>query len=111
MDKEYWKKRVALYDELLSQVPEIERKGKTSPYTSDNGYMFSQVNKAGEIGIRLPKEFRKVHADELGEEVFRSYGAVMRDYVLIPEAILQSPEKFAFYIREGHKFVNSLEPK
>ena len=53
------------YDELLSKCPDIDRKGKSMPYTSANGHMFSQVNKAGELGIRFSKEgtaslFRKV---------------------------------------------------
>jgi hypothetical protein len=48
--------RLALYDRLVSKRPEIERKGKTVPHTSANGYMFSLVNKAGEIGIRFSKE-------------------------------------------------------
>lgn len=111
MEKDQWNKRVALYDDLLSHTPEIERKGKTVPYTSDNGYMFSIVNKEGEIGIRLPKDFRQAHVDDLGDQIFKSHGAVMRDYVLLPESILENPEKFAFYIRESHKYVNSLEPK
>ena len=111
MEKEHWKKQVAIYDELLGHVPEIERKGKTMPYTSDNGYMFSLVNKDGEIGIRLPKDFRQEHVEELGDQIFKSHGAVMHDYVLLPEAILQDPEKFAFYIRKSHKYVNSLKPK
>jgi hypothetical protein len=111
MDKGYWTKRLALYDELLTHTPEIERKGKNMIYTSDNGYMFSLLNKAGEIGIRLPKDFRKEHVDDLGDAIYKSYGAVMKDYVLIPEALLKNPEKFAFYLRESHKYVKSLKPK
>ena len=45
-----WKDRLALYDQLISKCPNFERKGKTMPYTSANGHMFSLLNKAGEIG-------------------------------------------------------------
>lgn len=44
-----WDKRLKIYDELVANSPRIERKGKTMPYTSANGYMFSLLNKAGEI--------------------------------------------------------------
>jgi len=44
------------YDELVSKCPRFERKGKAMVYTSANGYMFSLLNKAGEIGIRFSKE-------------------------------------------------------
>ena len=47
---------VSVYDELVALCPDFPRKGKTMPHTSSNGYMFSMVNKAGRIGIRLPKE-------------------------------------------------------
>ncbi len=111
MTKEDWKKRLALYDELISNTPEIERKGKTMPYTSENTYMFSLLNKDGEIGIRLSKELRQEYAGELGEEIYKSYGAVMKDYVLVPEAVLENPEKFSFYLRKSRDYVNSLEPQ
>ena len=49
-----------LYEKIVAQFPEIERKGKTMPYTSANGYMFSLLNKAGELGFRFSKERQKV---------------------------------------------------
>ncbi len=45
-----YEERRDLYDQLIARCPRIERKGKTMPYTSANGYMFSLLNKAGEIG-------------------------------------------------------------
>ena len=44
-----------IYDKLITEHPTIKRKGKTMPYTSANGYMYSFLNKAREIGVRLPK--------------------------------------------------------
>ncbi len=48
-----WEEQLTIYDQLVNLCPRFERKGKTMPFTSPNGYMFSQLNKAGEIGIRL----------------------------------------------------------
>lgn len=36
-----WQERVDLYDQLVAKCPRFERKGKTVPYTSANGPMFS----------------------------------------------------------------------
>lgn len=55
MPKREWEEKLAFYDGLIEEIPEFERKGKSMAYTSANGYMFSQLNKAGEIGIRLSK--------------------------------------------------------
>ena len=54
-----WKDKLAQYDKLIAACTDFERKGKTMPYTSANGYMFSLLNKDGETGIRLSKESGK----------------------------------------------------
>lgn len=46
------------YDSLLLNAG-FNRKGKTMPYTSHNGHMFTLYNKAGEMGIRFSKEKQK----------------------------------------------------
>ncbi len=51
-----WEEKLKIYDELISKCSRFGRFGKTMPYTSANGYMFSALNKAGEIGIRFSKE-------------------------------------------------------
>ena len=100
-----------LYDKLIEACPEIERKGKTSPYTSANGYMFSQLNKAGEVGIRLPKEEGEKLIRKYQTTLFKSYGAVMRGYVLVPNELLEDAGTLRKYLKIGHEYVKSLEPK
>ena len=39
--------KLALYDKLIETNTMIERKGKTTPYTSLNGHMFSFLDKTG----------------------------------------------------------------
>jgi len=51
-----WEKILSRYDELVENLP-FERKGKTVLYTSANGHIFSFINKDGEFGIRLGKEY------------------------------------------------------
>jgi len=45
--------KLALYEALIATHPKIERKGKSNPYTSVNGHMFSYLSKEGELGLRL----------------------------------------------------------
>ena len=80
-------------------------------YTSANGYMFSQLNKAAEIGIRLPKEAAaKFIAQHPGSGPFLSYGAVMRDYVLVPDDLLKDDQAMVAYLEESFAYVSSLPP-
>ena len=106
-----WKEKLIFYDQLIASAPEIERKGKTMLYTSANGYMFSLFNKACEIGIRLPKEVGKQFMEDHNTTIYKSYGAVMKDYVLIPESLYNNMELLTATLRQGHEYVLSLPPK
>lgn len=110
MDEKY-QRTLKLYDDLIGSHPDIERKGKTMPYTSVNGHMFSQINKAGELGLRLsPEEYDKFLTDHQSGP-FMSYGAVMREYVLIPESLLNDIEALSSYLDLSYQYVKSLKPK
>jgi hypothetical protein len=106
-----WKEKVKVYDALVSKCPRFERKGKTVPYTSANGYMFSLVNKEGEVGIRFSKEVQKKYLDKWDTTIFKSHNAVMQGYVLIPERMLKDLDSVAKYLNESYDYVMSLEPK
>src|SRR5210317_141705 len=95
-------KEVALYDELVSKCPRFERKGKTMPYTSANGYMFSLLNKAGEIGIRFSKEVQKKYMEEWETTIYKSYNSTMHGYVLVPDNMLQDLDSLAKYLDESY---------
>jgi len=107
-----WEEKLALYDAAIDLLPNIERKGKTMPYTAANGHMFSQLNKAGEIGIRLSKEDREQFITEYQTSLFTTYNTVMKEYVLVPESLLNDLSTIARYIEKGHQYVTtSLKPK
>lgn len=106
-----WKERLKLYDELVAKCERFERKGKTMPYTSANGYMFSLLNKAGEIGIRFSKDVQEKYMQEFNTTFYKSYGAVMKGYILIPEEMLKDLDKVAVYLDESYDYVMTLEPK
>lgn len=105
-----WNERLALYDRLIAMNSKFERKGKTMPYTSANGHMFSQLNKAGEIGIRLPEEKGARFMEEYEASPFMSYGAVMKEYVKVPDELLDNLDLLASYMDQGYEYVMSLKP-
>lgn len=100
---------LTLYDRVCAAA-EIERKGKGSPYTSSNGYMFSSLNKAGELGIRLPKDRQKELAQTHGAGPFKSYGATMRDYVCLTERMLADEKLIVSLLKESLTFVEAMPP-
>ena len=106
-----WEERLKTYDELVAKCPRFERKGKTVPYTSANGHMFSLLNKEGELGFRYSKEDQKKYIEEFGSDVLKSHGAVMQGYVLIPDAMLKDLDNVARYLNESYDYVMSLDPK
>ncbi len=106
-----WNTKLKVYDALVAKCSRFERKGKTMPYTSANGYMFSLYNKAGQIGIRFSKEVQEKYLKELNTTLYKSYGAVMRGYILIPEDMLKDLDNVAKYLDESYDYVMTLDPK
>lgn len=103
--------KLKVYDELVAKCSRIERKGKTMPYTSANGYMFSLFSKDCEIGIRFSKEVQEKYIEEWPTTIYMSYGAVMKGYVLIPEEMLKDLDSVVKYLDESYDYVMTLEPK
>ena len=106
-----YKERLQIFDDIVELCPGIERKGKTMPYTSANGYMFSLLNKDAELGFRFHNEDCKIFMEKHQTGIFKSHGAIMKDYVLIPENMLQEKELLADYLNKSFKYVMSLPPK
>ncbi len=105
-----WQDSFEKYKAIVEQAG-VELKGKTVPYTSDNGHMFSQLNKDGEIGIRLSKEEEKAFKEKFQADQFMSYGTKMHGYVKIPKELMDQTALVSKYLKSGHEYVLSLEPK
>jgi hypothetical protein len=106
-----YKESLALYDKLVSNCPRFERKGKTMPFTSANGYMFSQLNKDGELGIRFSDKIQEKYLKSLKTTPFKAYGAAMKGYVLIPESMWKDMKKLTKLLNESYDYVMSFEAK
>ncbi len=103
--------KIALFDKLISTIPEIERKGKTMPYTSHNGNMFSFLGKDGSMGLRLGKEERNEFLQKHKMELYVSYGAVMKEYVTVPDHLLEDTDAMKPYLEMSYAYVKTLKPK
>ncbi len=103
--------KLALYDKLVASYPAIERKGVTMPYTSHNGHMFSMLTKEGVLGIRLSREDREAFLENYESGPFRNYGAVMREYVRVPEDLLRNTDELTPYLGMSFEYIKSLKPK
>ena len=104
-------KDLKIYDAFVSKCTRFKRKGKTMPYTSANDYIFTLFNKAGEIGIRFSKEVQEKYITQFNTTIYKSYGAVMRGYILIPESMYSNTDLIVALLNESYDYVMSLDPK
>ena len=104
-------KKLKIYDELVSKCERFERKGKTMPYTSANGHMFSLFNKANEIGIRFSKDVQKKYIEKYDTTIYKSYNAVMQGYILINDSMLKDQKNVVKLLNESYDYVMSLPSK
>ena len=107
MDKE----KLKVYDVLVVNCERFDRKGKTMPYTSANGYMFSMLNKADQLGIRFSKEVQEKYFEKFNTSIFKNHGAVIKGYILISESMFEDIDKLVQLLNESYDFVMSLPPK
>jgi hypothetical protein len=105
------KEQVALYDKLITTIPEIERKGAANPYTSLNGNMFTLLHQSKTLAIRLPEKDRKHFLEKYRTTLFEAYGAVMHEYVTVPEPLLKDTNKLSQYLAVSYEYAKTLKPK
>ena len=103
--------KIDLFDRLIATNPEIIRKGVTNPYTSVNGHMFTHLSKTGTLGIRLPKEERDAFLEKYNTTLYKSYGAIMKEYVAVPDELLENTVELKEYLNISHAYTKSLKPK
>jgi hypothetical protein len=103
--------RLKLYDKLIESDPEIERKGKTVPYTSLNGHMFTFLSKEGIMGLRLSKEDRLEFIQEFNSKLIVQYGRIMKEFVEVPPDLLTNAKTLFKYLKKSINYILTLKPK
>jgi hypothetical protein len=100
-----------LYDKLLATNPKIERKGAANPYTSLNGHMFTYLNPSGTLALRLPEKEREVFLKKYKTTLFEAYGAVMKEYVTVPDSLLKNTKELGKHLEISIAYIKTLKPK
>jgi len=103
--------KLAVYEKIIASNPAIERKGDTIPYTSLNGNMFSLLGKDGSLGFRLSKDDRENFLKKYPSAVLVQYGAVMKEYVKIPDVLLGKTKELKKYFDLSYEYAKTLKPK
>jgi hypothetical protein len=103
--------KLDLYEKLVATISEIDRKGAANPYTSLNGHMFSYLNPSGTLALRLPKEERGTFLKKYKTTLFEAYGAVMKEYVTVPDALLKNTKALQPYFQMSVDYIRTLKPK
>ena len=102
---------LALYEAVVAANPEVKRKGAKNPYTSRNGHMFSFLDQTGSMSLRLPKDEREAFIEEHDTKLSFQYNTVMKEYVVIPDALLEDTETLSGYFNQTYEWIGTLEPK
>ena len=104
--------KLNLYKQLINSHPELELKGgKKLSYTSLNGNMFTQITKEGKVGLRLGKVDYDAFIADFNAQPLRSYGAVMREYVEVPDEMLADLDTLKPYLQLSYDYAQTLKPK
>ena len=102
--------QIALYDKLIATNPAIERKGDANPYTSLNGNMFTLLHQS-KLAIRLAENEREKFLKKYKTTLFEAYGTVMKEYVAVPDALLENTNELKKYLDLSYEYAKTLKPK
>ena len=103
--------KVVLYDKLIATMPKLERKGAANPYTALNGNMSTLLHQSKVLAIRLPEEEREKFIKRYKTSLFEAYGAVMKEYVSVPDALLSNTKELQKYLAKSYAYAKTLKPK
>ncbi len=99
------------YDDLVSGFAEIERKGKSMPYTSLNGNMFSYLGPDGTLALRLGQDERDTFISTHNTELDVQHGRIMKEYVRVPTRILMDASALKTAFQQSLDYAKTLKPK
>ena len=102
---------VERYERLVATSPDVERKGKTLPYTSLNGHMFSFLDGDGTIALRLSPADRQEFIERYDASLHEAHGTVMREYVSVPTSLAEDTAELAPWFERSRSYVAGLKPK
>ncbi len=103
--------RLELFDQLIAVYPEIERKGANNAYAAVNGNMFLLMQPSGSLAMRLPNASRREFLKKYKTKLYEAYGAIMNEYVTVPDGLLASTKELQKYLAESYAYAKTLKTK
>jgi TfoX/Sxy family transcriptional regulator of competence genes len=103
--------KLKLFDKLIAIRPEIERKGANNAYAAVNGNMFLLMQPDGVLAMRLPDDVREEFLKKYKAKLHEAYGAVMKEYVAVPDAVLGKTKELQKYVAVSYDYAKSLKAK
>jgi TfoX/Sxy family transcriptional regulator of competence genes len=103
--------KVELYEKLIATISGLERKGDVNPYTAINGNMFTLLHQSERLAIRLPEDKRQEFLKKHKTKLFEAYGAVMKEYVAVPDALLKNTKELKKYVEFSYEYAKTLKQK
>jgi TfoX/Sxy family transcriptional regulator of competence genes len=103
--------KLELFDQLIAVRPEIERKGANNAYAAVNGNMFLLMQADGVLAIRLPEDEREEFLKKYKAKLHEAYGAVMKEYVAVPEAVVGKTKEMQRYVAASYDYAKTLKAK
>lgn len=102
---------LALYAKLVATRPGVEKKGAAMPYTSHGGHMFSFITADGALALRLPADALEAFLTKYRTRLCEQHGAVMKEYAVVPAALLRRTDELATHFAQSHAYVADLPAK
>jgi hypothetical protein len=81
------------------------------PYTSRKGHMFSFLDPAGSVALRLPPDARQELIAQYQTSLAEQHGHTMKEYVLVPDALLDRTDELAAWLARSREWIGTLKPK
>lgn len=63
------------------------------------------------MGLRLPREAREESLTRDGTTLAQQHGRVMKEYVVVPEDLLERTGELAAWFDRSHEWIGTLKPK
>ena len=73
--------------------------------------MFTLLHQSQTLAIRLPAEERDKFLKKYKTTLFEAYGAVMKEYVKVPDELLGKTAELRKYLEMSYEYAKTLKPK
>lgn len=102
---------LARYEQIVSMLDDVERKGAANPYTSVNGWMASFLDADGVLAIRMDPEPLAAFLAEHDTTTAFQYGKNMPEFAVVPASLFDDVDAIVRVMQASHADVAARPPK